>query len=243
MPGSQYEQSEQSEQSEQFEEFTDPVDGTRWRIDVGFTNSNWECLWGNGCAGILDHPAPELAQGCCSEGAHLLGEEEAMTIEALGMTLDPDRFEKHAEAVANGVLQNAPTNPNGGRATRVVNDACIFHNRPGFAGGEGCALYLAALDEDESPMDWRPTICWQVPLRVDEGPDGIKTLRRWARSDWGDGGESLAWCCTERSHAQELPSAYVGAVPVAISLRAELQGIVGEEIAETLRARTGLTNP
>ncbi len=224
-----------SPHDEQFEEFTDPVDGTRWNIDVAFTNSNWQCLWGDGCQGILDEPAPHLAQGCCSEGAHLLGEDEAMLIEALGLTLDPERFENHAEAAANGVLQDAPTNPNGGRATRVVNDACIFHNRPGFAGGEGCALYLAALDEGESPMDWRPTICWQVPVRVDENADGTKTLRRWRRSDWGDEGDNLAWCCTEKAHSGQLPSAYVGEVPVAVSLRAEIRGIVGPEIADALQ--------
>ncbi len=227
-----------SSRAERFEEFTDPVDGTRWRIDVGFTDSNWQCLWGNGCQGILAHPAPELAQGCCSEGAHLLGEDEAMLIEALGLTLDPARFENHAEAAANGVLQDAPTNLNGGRATRVVNDACIFHNRPGFGGGEGCALYLGALDEGESPMDWRPTICWQVPIRVDENQDGTKTLRRWRRSDWGDDTDGLAWCCTEQSHNDGLPSSYVGEVSVAVSLRAELSGIVGPEIAQALHDRT-----
>ena len=125
-----------SHRAERFEEFTDPVDGTRWRIDVAFTDSNWQCLWGNGCQGILDVPAPELAQGCCSEGAHLLGEDEAMLIEGLGLTLDPARFENHAEAAMSGVLRTAPTNLDGGKATRVVNDACIFHNRPGFSGGE-----------------------------------------------------------------------------------------------------------
>lgn len=226
-----------------FEHFTDPVDGTRWRIDMGFVESNWECLWGNGCEGILDQHAAELSQGCCSEGAHLHGEEEAMTIEALGLTLSPTHFENHAEAAAHGVLRDAPSNPNGGRATRVVNDACIFHNRPGFEGGEGCALYLAAVDEGESPMDWRPTICWQVPLRVDEDTDGTRTLRRWHRDDWGDGGAGLAWCCTEKDHPRGGPSAYVGETPVALSLRNELQGIVGPEIASELARRVAPPDP
>ena len=62
--------------AERFEEFTDPVDGTRWRIDVGFTESNWQCLWGNGCQGILHVPSPELAQGWCSGGAHLLRDDD-----------------------------------------------------------------------------------------------------------------------------------------------------------------------
>ncbi len=226
-----------SSDAERFEEFTDPVDGTRWRVDVAFTDSNWQCLWGNGCQGILDTPAPALEQGCCSEGAHLLGEDEAMLIEALGLTLDPAVFENHAEAAAGGVLREAPNNPDGGKATRVVDDACIFHNRPGFSGGVGCALYLAALDEGESTMDWRPTICWQVPIRVDTSSDGTKTLRRWRREDWGGKADELAWCCTEAAHADGLPSAYIGEVAVAVSLRNELSGIVGPEIAQALEDR------
>ncbi len=241
-PGDEHQTVDSVAPGEHFEEFTDPVDGTRWRIDVGFTNSKWQCLWGNGCQGILDVPAPELAQGCCSEGAHLLGDDEALMIEALGLTLDPARFENHAEAEANGVLRDAPNNLDGGRATRVVNNACIFHNRPGFSGGEGCALYLAALDERESPMDWRPTICWQVPIRVDEDADGVKTLRRWRRGDWGEQADELAWCCTETAHADGLPSAYVGDVPVAVSLSSELRGIVGPEIADELTARSASQN-
>jgi len=29
--------------------------------------------------------------------------------------------------------------------TRVIDKTCIFLNRPGFEGGAGCALHLAAL--------------------------------------------------------------------------------------------------
>ncbi|MEL7156204.1 MAG: hypothetical protein AAFN30_06350 [Actinomycetota bacterium] len=47
---------------ERFWATTDPVDGTRWRIDVGFTDSNWTCLWGRGCAGIGGGPEPLLAR-------------------------------------------------------------------------------------------------------------------------------------------------------------------------------------
>ena len=54
--------------------------------------------------------------------------------------------------------------------TRVVDGACIFLNRPGFAGGAGCALHLAAVDAGESPIDWKPSVCWQLPIRVDWEP-------------------------------------------------------------------------
>lgn len=211
-----------------FETFTDPVDGTRWNIDVDFVDSNWTCIWGKGCEGILDEPAAALNQGCCSVGAHLIDDDEAMLITALGLTLSPERFEQHAAAAEGGVLA-----PGEQLATRVVDEACIFHNRPGFAGGEGCALHLGALDDGESPMDWKPSICWQAPIKVDHHDDGSKTLRPWRRDDWGKD-EQIAWCCTERSAE---PNAYVGDVPVAESLHAELVGLVGPEIAVELRSR------
>ena len=76
-----------------YEEYVDPVDGTRWRIDVQFVDSNWTCLWGQGCEGIREHPAADLEEGCCSVGAHLIDDDEAKLITALGLTLDPNRFQ------------------------------------------------------------------------------------------------------------------------------------------------------
>ena len=71
---------------------------TVWLIDREFMASNWECIWGRGCLGILAEPALELNQGCCSVGAHLDGEEEAATVSGLAATLDPARFQFHREA-------------------------------------------------------------------------------------------------------------------------------------------------
>ena len=51
--------------------FDDPVeDGRRWQIDVTFLLSRWQCIFGNGCQGVLTEKAPELVHGCCSYGAH-----------------------------------------------------------------------------------------------------------------------------------------------------------------------------
>lgn len=216
-----------------FEEYLDPVDGTRWRIDVEFVDSNWTCIWGNGCEGILEHRAAELNQGCCSVGAHLIDEDEAMLISALGLTLEPERFQNYEAAATGGVLADGEQ-----PATRVVNDACIFHNQPGFAGGVGCALHIGAVDAGESPLDWKPSICWQAPIKVDHHDDGSKTLRPWAKSDWGEG-EHLAWCCSERNEGpDDGPTAYVGEVPVSESLHEELTGLLGPEIAVQLRNRS-----
>lgn len=214
---------------ERFEEFVDPVDGTRWRIDLGFLTSNWRCIWGDGCLGILDEPAEELHQGCCSVGAELLDVDEAMVISALAATLDPARFQHHAEAAAGGVFSD-DTRTN----TRVVDEpdgtgACIFFNRPGFAGGVGCALHLAAEAEGEAPMDWKPEVCWQLPLRIDRDGDRA-TLRRWSRADWGSDGATMHWCCTE-TDGPAGDRAFVGERPVHESLATEIEALVGPEVA------------
>lgn len=208
------------------------VDGdTTWRFDRPFLLSHWTCIWGRGCLGIGAEAAPEAGHGCCSLGADL-DEDEAPTVDALAATLDPERFEHHAAARDGGVFRDGART-----ATRVVDGACIFLNRPGFAGGAGCALHLAADDAGESPIDWKPSVCWQLPVRVEWRPaDGdreVATVRRWTRADWGPVGESMAWCCTEGDRA------YVGDRPVVESSGAEIEAIVGTPVYLELRRRLG----
>ena len=215
---------------------TEIVDGgVTWRFDDAFLTSRWTCLWGRGCLGIHEVPTPELGEGCCSVGAELDGREEAMRIAALADTLSPDRFQFHAEAAAGGIFASAVVTDDGPAATRVVEGACIFLNRPGFAGGEGCALHLAAVAADESPLDWKPSVCWQLPVRVDWSDDGdggeVAEGRAWRRADWGPEGETMAWCCTEGGLA------YVADRPVVESLAEELDALVGTPVYVELRRR------
>jgi hypothetical protein len=203
---------------------------TVWRFDREFLTSRWTCVWGRGCLGIEAEPAEELGLGCCSVGAEMADNDEARMIAALAATLDPDRFERHALAEESGVFSDE-TRTN----TRVIDGACIFLNRPGFAGGAGCALHLAANQAGESPIEWKPSVCWQLPIKVDwEEADGgteVATMHRWTRRDWGAEGETMAWCCTEGTRA------YVGDRPVIESLAAELEAITGTEVYVELRRR------
>lgn len=206
------------------------VDGdVTWRFDTDFLRSRWTCIWGRGCLGILDEPAEDLNEGCCSIGAELADVDEAMLLSAMAALLDESVFEHHADAVDGGIFDEARTN------TRIVDGACIFLNRVGFAGGAGCALHLAARARGESPVDWKPSVCWQLPIRVDWAPDGdereVATVRRWSRADWGDEGADMAWCCTEGERA------YVGDRPVVESLGEELEAIVGSAVYVELRRR------
>src|ERR1700748_173884 len=92
-----------------------------WRFEPAFLQSNWTCIWGRGCLGILDEPAEQLGQGCCSVGAELADQDEAMTLSALAATLQPARFEHHAQAETGGIFGDDTRS-----ATRVVDGACIF---------------------------------------------------------------------------------------------------------------------
>jgi hypothetical protein len=203
---------------------------TVWRFDRDFMESRWACLWGRGCKGIGTEPAEYLGLGCCSIGAELCDVDEARLIAALAATLPSEHFEHHREAREGGIFSDGTRNH-----TRVVDGACIFLNRPGFAGGAGCALHLAALQGGESPIDWKPSVCWQLPIRVDweagPGDTEVATVHRWTRQDWGEEGETMAWCCTEDSLAYDADR------PVIDSLGAELEAVVGTEVYVELRHR------
>jgi hypothetical protein len=238
------------------EPVSEPVDGayveiarpgTVWRFEREFLESNWTCLFGNGCKGILDVDATEANQGCCSLGAHFgdgpAGVAEAMNVDAYAAMLSPEQFQFHdvAHAVPDPDVDGEANGIFGDRErthTRVVDDACIFLNRPGFPGGEGCALHIAALAADESPTEWKPSVCWQLPLRVDwqelDADTERATVRRWTRQDWGDHGRTMAWCCTERADGGE---AYCGDERVVDSMADSLIALAGNEVYVELRRR------
>ena len=215
------------------------ADGVVWRFEQSFLCSEWRCIYGAGCQGILPERAEELQQGCCSYGAHLGdgddGRAEALDIAAYASVLDPASWQFHH------VLDDGPTgvfSDERRNHTRVVDGACVFLNRPGFPGGAGCALHRGAIEAGESPVEWKPSVCWQLPIRVDweELDDETEraTVRRWSRDDWGEFGATMAWCCTERREGGE---AYTGDVAVVDSLAAELRAIAGHEVYVELRRR------
>jgi hypothetical protein len=209
-----------------------------WRFERAFLESNWTCLFGRGCHGILDRPAAELGEGCCSLGAHFgdgpAGADEAMEVAAHAAAIPAELFQQHRAAL-DGIFGDDDRTH-----TRVVDGACIFLNRPGFPGGAGCALHLAADALGEPVTEWKPSVCWQLPLRVDWEPvddeHEIATVRRWTRADWGEHGRTMAWCCTERDDGGE---AYCGDVAVIDAQRAELEAIADSDVIEAVRVALG----
>lgn len=221
------------------DELTIDDGGTTWRFDRSFLESNWTCIWGEGCQGILDRPSEELHQGCCSLGAEL-DPDEARMLSALVPMLGAERCQFHDELTTDGPFAELSGDETGWH-TRVVDGACIFLNRPGFAGGSGCALHLQALHVGESPIDWKPGVCWQLPIHVDWEATGddteTATLRGWRRADWGEHGTTMAWCCTEA------PDAYRGEQRVIETLAEEIEAMVGTPVFVELRRRLGPAAP
>ncbi len=156
-------------------------EGTEWSLDATFLRSNWTCIWGAGCKGIEATPDETSILGCCSVGAELLDDDEAMRIAALAATIDPSHLQFADELAAGGPY----VEPSFGdrRHTRVVDGACIFLNREGFAGGAGCALHAEAIRSGESITDWKPAICWQLPIRVERPAEGAARFRSSSRCE------------------------------------------------------------
>jgi len=196
--------------------FEDPHEARTWVFDVTFLLSRWNCIFGHGCQGVLTGPAEELVQGCCSYGAHLVDDDDEAGVVVAAGRLTSDQWQHRAKGRRGGFLS---TDAAGARVTREVDGACIFLNRPGFARGPGCALHVGALDATERPLDWKPAVCWQLPLRREDevvGNHVISTIRQWDRTHWGEGGAEFHWWCTES------PEAFVAATAVYTSLRDEL---------------------
>ena len=219
---------------------TEPVwvelsDGpTTWRVDADFLASEWTCIWDRGCAGIGEVADPAGGLGCCSVGAQMADDDEAMRIASEAAFLTPDLFEHHDHAAEHGVFRDDARS-----GTSVVDGACVFLNRPGFSGGHGCALHLAAVADDERPIDRKPAVCWQLPLRVEEhrtedGTDEV-VVRSWRRADFGVADGEVAWMC---SHDRD-PDAFVGTERVVDSLSEELVELMGPKLHRRLRDRVG----
>ena len=201
-------------------------ENTTWLFDLTFLTSGWSCTFGTTCKGT--EPDDNGARGCCAHGAYLIDDDEQDMVVEVANRLTPDQWQNHALVREPDDLFESDGSD---VMTRRANDACIFLNSRGFEGGHGCALHIGALAHGERPLDWKPTVCWQVPFRLEEYEDGAGTrtvvVRAWRRSDWGGGGDDFAWWCTDDlpegtpqtatwiHHKDELTE-LVGAWPVAL---------------------------
>ncbi|MCE0540116.1 hypothetical protein LWF15_31950 [Kineosporia rhizophila] len=201
-----------------------------FRCDLTWLTSNWTCVYGSGCAGIY---ADRPSDGCCTLGAHFADEEDEERVTEAVKGLDATLWQFAEEGTRDGWVE---VDPDGQRKTRVFEGACIFLNRPGFAAGDGCSLHKLAWAQDREPLELKPDVCWQLPIRRSyrtvERPDGTSylevTISEYDRRGWGAGGHDLDWYCTGN------PQAHVGSKPVYRSLRPELVELMGQAAYDVL---------
>jgi hypothetical protein len=210
----------------------DEEHNTTWVFDVTFLESNWTCIYGRGCLGVLTGPSPQLEEGCCSYGAHLTGDDDRARVEAAASRLTAAEWQfRDIARRRQGPIRD---DRSGDIVTRLTDGACIFLNRPGFSSGPGCALHSAAVARGEQPRDWKPDVCWQIPLHRQEETAAsghtTVTVRQWNRADWGAGGQEFHWWCTQS------PEAFVGATPVHEQLHDDLAAMIEPEVHEKLEA-------
>ncbi|MFC8915497.1 MULTISPECIES: hypothetical protein [unclassified Streptomyces] len=213
-------------------EFPDPADEEQvFRCDLTWLTSRWTCVFGSGCQGIQ---AGRADDGCCTLGAHFSDEDDEQRVASHVERLTPELWQFHDEGTsAGGWVQ---LDEDGERQTRRWEGSCIFQNRPGFAGGAGCALHILALREGREPLETKPDVCWQLPVRrtydwIDR-PDDTRVLQisigEYDRRGWGPGGHDLHWWCTSAT------SAHGAGEPVYVTYRPELTELMGKEAYDVL---------
>jgi hypothetical protein len=208
-----------------FIEFIDPTDSDQlFRCDLTWLTSRWLCIFGNGCHGIL---LARPDDGCCTLGAHFSDAADRKRVKKFAKELTPELWQHHAEGTLGPVVGR---DPEGAKQTRVLDGACIFLNRPGFAGGEGCSLHNLALRTGRKPLETKPDVCWQLPIRRSYAqlsrPDGtevsVVVISEFDRRGWGAGGHDLDWYCSGNTEA------HIGASPVYVSERDTLVELMGQ---------------
>ncbi|MEZ5154470.1 hypothetical protein, partial [Rhodococcus zopfii] len=192
--------------------------------------SRWTCIFGRGCGGIsADMPDA----GCCTLGAHFSDKDDRKRVARWAARLTPADWQYHEVGAEKGIVTK---DPEGSKQTRVVDGACLFLNRADFDGPTGCALHALAIREGVSPVETKPDVCWQLPIRRTfdnvERPDGTTILvvgiGEYDRRGWGPGGHDLNWYCSSNTEA------HVASEPVYKTERDGLIELMGRPAYDTL---------
>jgi hypothetical protein len=215
-------------------EFADPADAEHLiRADLTWLCSRWACIFGRGCRGIL---AEEPDGGCCSHGAFFSDTADEKRVTRAARELDASTWQYAHKAKRGITVRDSVGADDRRRRTRTVDGGCIFLNRPGFPGGAGCALHSLALRTGRHPLETKPDVCWQLPIRREQDwvdrLDGtrvlVSTITEFDRRSWGDGGHDLHWWCTSS------PEAHGAGEPLYVSYQPELTALLGERAYDAL---------
>jgi hypothetical protein len=219
-----------------FVEFVNPADESEMmRCDLTWLTSSYKCIFGEGCKGIYKD-SPDV--GCCTLGAHFADKDDEKRVASYVKQLDETLWQFRPDKSKVKKDDWIDVDDEGERKTMVVEydgqSACIFHNRPDFAppnggGGAGCALHALAYVLEKNPLETKPDVCWQLPIRRTfrnvKRQDGSEytevSIGEYDRRGWGPGGHDLDWYCSGNTEA------HVALEPVFITHEAELTELMG----------------
>jgi hypothetical protein len=218
-------------------EFVNPADDSEvMRCDLTWLTSRYMCIFGQGCQGIYKD-APDV--GCCTLGAHFADKDDERRVASYVDQLDAETWQFKPE----GRLRKRDwidTDADGERKTLVVEydgqEACVFHNRSDFHLGAGCALHALALQQGRNPLETKPDVCWQLPIRrtfrTVSRQDGTTytevSIGEYDRRGWGPGGHDLDWYCSGNTEAHVAPD------PVYVTHEPELVELMGRTAYDEL---------
>jgi len=232
-------------------EFIDPANESHLiRADLTWLLSRWTCIYGQGCHGILKDKAIE---GCCSHGAFFTDKDDKKRVKAAVKKLTPEVWQHYRKGFDNWTELDELHDESPARrtATQGPGKPCIFLNDADFPAGGGCALHAQALRDGVHPLEYKPDVCWQLPIRrdvdtikrTDDTELQLTVLTEFDRRGWGSGGHDLNWWCTSS------PEAHVGKTAVYASYEPELTALIGAPAYAKLvelcqaRQRRGLVAP
>ena len=214
-----------------FVEFVNPDDASEvLRCDLTWLTSAYTCIFGQGCQGIYKE-SPDT--GCCTLGAHFADKDDEKRVAGFVAELTEEQWQFHPGRAVR-TKDWVEKDEDGERKTRTREhegqSACIFHNRADFHTGAGCALHGLALEQGRHPLETKPDVCWQLPIRrtfrTVERTDGESytevTIGEYDRRGWGPGGHDLDWYCSGN------PVAHVAPEPVYLTHAAELTELMGK---------------
>ncbi|HWJ81970.1 MAG TPA: hypothetical protein VNS55_07025 [Nocardioides sp.] len=213
-----------------FVEFVNPDDASEvLRCDLTWLTSSYRCIFGQGCQGIY---ADSPDTGCCTLGAHFADKDDEKRVAAYVDQLTPEQWQFHPGRKVKK-KDWVELDEDGERKTRAHEvdgqRGCVFHNRADFAQGAGCALHLLALQQGRNPLETKPDVCWQLPIRrtfrTVERQDGSTytevSIGEYDRRGWGPGGHDLDWYCSGNTEA------HVAVEPVYVTHEPELVELMG----------------
>jgi hypothetical protein len=223
-----------------FVEFVNPADASEvMRCDLTWLTSSFTCIFGQGCHGIY---ADSPDTGCCTLGAHFSDKDDEERVAAYVDQLTPEQWQFHPRRPDGKVKRRdwVEKDEDGERKTRAHEvdgqRGCVFHNRADFPTGAGCALHGLALEQGRNPLETKPDVCWQLPIRrlyrEVERQDGSSytevTITEYDRRGWGAGGHDLDWYCSGNTEA------HVAVEPVYVTNEPELVELMGRAAYDEL---------